>query len=107
MSEQKTIGAVGFTSEKEYPKNMTILINLNVLPTFTCTLYTIDIVPKRNNVCLWAGVSGQNVAKSLFLDPSSFTLSAESPHISYVFLFDIQPSLSYIQPNQERVLSER
>jgi len=66
VSKEKTIGGVGLTSEKDYAKNMTILRSLNVLPTFTCTPYTIGIVPRRNDVCLWAGTSGQNVANSLF-----------------------------------------
>ena len=36
------IGGVGLANEKGFVKNMAILRNLNVLPTFTCTLIVVQ-----------------------------------------------------------------
>jgi predicted aconitase len=66
VSNEKLIGAVGITDEKDYAKNLAILKRLKVLPVFTCTPYTVGIVPRRNDVCVWAGTSGQNAANSMF-----------------------------------------
>jgi predicted aconitase len=66
VSKEKLIGAVGITDEKDYAKNLAILKKLKVLPVFTCTPYTVGIVPRRNDVCVWAGTSGQNAANSMF-----------------------------------------
>ncbi len=60
------VGGVQFTSEEDYAKNMEICKRLNFLPTFTCTPYTVGIVPRRNDVCIWAGTSGQTATNSLF-----------------------------------------
>lgn len=66
VSKEETIGGVGLANENQYVKNMALLRNLNVLPTFTCTPYTVGIVPRHNDVCVWAGTSGQNAANSMF-----------------------------------------
>jgi len=66
VSKERLIGAVGITDEKDYAKNLAILKRLKVLPVFTCTPYTVGIVPRRNDVCVWAGTSGQNAANSMF-----------------------------------------
>jgi cis-L-3-hydroxyproline dehydratase len=66
VSEEKLIGGVGITDEKDYAKNLTILKRLKALPVFTCTPYTVGIVPRRNDVCVWSGTSGQNAANSMF-----------------------------------------
>jgi predicted aconitase len=66
ISKEKLIGAVGITDEKDYAKNLDILRRLGVLPVFTCTPYTVGIVPRRNDVCIWSGTSGQNAANSMF-----------------------------------------
>jgi predicted aconitase len=66
VSKEETIGGVGLAREEDNARNMAILRSLNVLPTFTCTPYTTGIVPRRNDVCVWAGTSGQNAANSLF-----------------------------------------
>ena len=66
VSQEKLIGAVGITDEKDYAKNIAILKRLKVLPVFTCTPYTVGIAPRRNDVCVWSGTSGQNAANSMF-----------------------------------------
>jgi predicted aconitase len=66
VSKEKLIGAVGITDEKDYAKNLAILKRLKVLPVFTCTPYTVGIAPRRNDVCVWSGTSGQNAANSMF-----------------------------------------
>jgi predicted aconitase len=66
ISKEKLIGGVGLTDEKDYAKNLAILKKLRVIPTFTCTPYTVGIVPRRNDVCIWSGTSGQNAANSMF-----------------------------------------
>jgi predicted aconitase len=66
VSKEKLIGGVGLTDEKDYAKNLAILKKLQVIPTFTCTPYTVGIVPRRNDVCIWSGTSGQNAANSMF-----------------------------------------
>jgi predicted aconitase len=65
-SEEKTIGGVGLAREEDFERNMAILNRLGVIPTFSCTPYTIGIVPRHNDVCIWAGTSGQNAANSIF-----------------------------------------
>lgn len=66
VSQEETVGGVSLTSESDYVKNTAIMEKLNVLPTYSCAPYIIGIVPRRNDVCVWAGTSGQNVANSLF-----------------------------------------
>jgi cis-L-3-hydroxyproline dehydratase len=66
VSQEETVGGVSLASESDYVKNIAIMKKLNVLPTYSCTPYIIGIVPRRNDVCVWAGTSGQNVANSLF-----------------------------------------
>jgi predicted aconitase len=66
VSKEKLIGGVGLTDEKDYAKNLAILKKLGVIPTFTCTPYTVGIVPRKNDVCIWSGTSGQNAANSMF-----------------------------------------
>jgi len=66
VSKEKNIGGVGLGREEDHIKNMRTLSRVNVLPTFSCTPYLIGIVPRRNDVCTWAGTSGQNAANSLF-----------------------------------------
>ncbi|MBA7614931.1 hypothetical protein ES703_22205 [subsurface metagenome] len=66
VSKEKLIGGVGLTDEEDYAKNLAILENLKVIPTFTCTPYTVGIVPRRSDVCIWSGTSGQNAANSMF-----------------------------------------
>jgi predicted aconitase len=66
VSQEETVGGVSLASESDYVKNMAIMERLNVLPTYSCAPYIIGIVPRRNDVCIWAGTSGQNVANSLF-----------------------------------------
>jgi predicted aconitase len=45
---------------------MAICKKLGFLPTFTCTPYTVGIVPRQNDVCVWSGSSGQTFVNSLF-----------------------------------------
>lgn len=66
VSHEVAVGGVSITSERGYIKSTTIMKRLNVLPTYSCTPYLIGIAPRRNDVCIWAGTSGQNVANSLF-----------------------------------------
>jgi predicted aconitase len=66
VSKEKLIGGVGLTDEKDYAKNLAILKKLQVIPTFTCTPYTVGIVPRRNDTVIWSGTSGQNAANSMF-----------------------------------------
>jgi predicted aconitase len=66
VSKERLIGGVGLTDEKDYAKNLAILKNLEVIPTFTCTPYTVGIVPRRNDTVIWSGTSGQNAANSMF-----------------------------------------
>ena len=66
VSQEETVGGVSLTSEKGYLKNTAIMNRLKVLPTYSCTPYLIGNAPRRNDVCVWAGTSGQNVANSLF-----------------------------------------
>jgi predicted aconitase len=66
VSSDKLIGGVGLTDEKDYATNLAILNKLGVIPTFTCTPYTVGIVPRRNDTVIWSGTSGQNAANSLF-----------------------------------------
>jgi predicted aconitase len=66
VSKEKLIGGVGLTDERDYAKNLAILKKLQVIPTFTCTPYTVGIVPRKNDVCIWSGTSGQNAANSMF-----------------------------------------
>jgi predicted aconitase len=66
VSQEETVGGVSLTSEKDYAKNAAIMKRLKVLPTYSCTPYLIGNAPRRNDVCVWAGTSGQNVANSLF-----------------------------------------
>jgi predicted aconitase len=66
VSTDKLIGGVGLTDEQAYAKNMAILNQLGVIPTFTCTPYTVGIVPRRNDTVIWSGTSGQNAANSMF-----------------------------------------
>ena len=80
VSENKTIGGVGLGREEDHIKNMEILNRLNVLPTFSCTPYIIGIVPRRNDICTWAGTSGQNAANSLF--------GATAPRVSVTTCLD-------------------
>jgi predicted aconitase len=64
--EGDLIGGVALTNEKDHAKNMDICKKLGFLPTFTCTPYTVGIVPRRNDVCIWAGSSGQTATNSMF-----------------------------------------
>jgi predicted aconitase len=66
VSTDKLIGGVGLADEQEYATNLAILNKLEVIPTFTCTPYTVGIVPRRNDTVIWSGTSGQNAANSLF-----------------------------------------
>jgi predicted aconitase len=66
VSTEELIGGVGLTDERDYARNMTILKKLGVIPTFTCTPYTVGIVPRRNDTVIWSGTSGQNAANSMF-----------------------------------------
>jgi predicted aconitase len=66
VSTDKLIGGVGLTDEQDYARNLAILKKLGVIPTFTCTPYTVGIVPRRNDTVIWSGTSGQNAANSLF-----------------------------------------
>jgi predicted aconitase len=66
VSTEDLIGGVGLTDEKDYARNMAILKKLGVIPTFTCTPYTVGIVPRRNDTVIWSGTSGQNAANSMF-----------------------------------------
>jgi predicted aconitase len=66
VSEKETCGSVSLANEKDYAKNMAILNKLGAIPTFTCTPYTVGIVPRRSDVCIWSGTSGQNAANSMF-----------------------------------------
>jgi predicted aconitase len=66
VSTEELIGGVGLTDERDYSRNMAILKKLGVIPTFTCTPYTVGIVPRRNDTVIWSGTSGQNAANSMF-----------------------------------------
>lgn len=66
VSKEKLIGGVGLTDEKDYARNLAILKRLQAIPTFTCTPYTVGIVPRYNDVCIWSGTSGQTAANSMF-----------------------------------------
>jgi len=66
VSKERLIGGVGLTDEKDYAKNLAILKKLQVIPTFTCTPYTVGIAPRRNDTVIWSGTSGQNAANSMF-----------------------------------------
>jgi predicted aconitase len=66
VSTEGLIGGVGLTDEQDYARNMAILKKLGVIPTFTCTPYTVGIVPRRNDQVIWSGTSGQNAANSMF-----------------------------------------
>ena len=66
VSKEELIGGVGLTDEQDYATNMAILNKLGVIPTFTCTPYTVGIVPRRNDTVIWSGTSGQNAANSMF-----------------------------------------
>jgi predicted aconitase len=66
VSTEELIGGVGLTDERDYATNMAILKKMGAIPTFTCTPYTVGIVPRRNDTVIWSGTSGQNAANSLF-----------------------------------------
>jgi len=60
------VGGVAPTDEKDHAENMAICKRLDFLPTFTCSPYAVGIVPRRSDVCVWSGTSGQTAANSLF-----------------------------------------
>ena len=64
--EGNLVGGVALTDEKDHAKNMAICKQLDFLPTFTCTPYTVGIVPRCSDVCVWSGSSGQTAANSIF-----------------------------------------
>lgn len=63
---EEIAGGYATTDEKEFERRMNKLRKLGFLPTFTCSPYSIGIVPRMNEVFCWTGSSGQVISNSFF-----------------------------------------
>lgn len=59
-------GGYATTKEKEFQERMTVLKRLGVLGTFTCSPYTVGVVPRYGDVMSMMGSSGQVISNSFF-----------------------------------------
>ncbi len=62
----KVAGGFVTTDEKEFTERISLLRKLGFLPTFTCSPYSIGIVPRRGDVMCLTGSAGQAVSNSFF-----------------------------------------
>ena len=63
---EKIAGGYGETGEGKFEERMRLLRKLGFLPTFTCSPYTIGVLPRPGNVLCWTGSSGQVISNAFF-----------------------------------------
>ena len=63
---EKIAGGYAETDEGKFEERMSLLRKLGFLPTFTCSPYTIGILPRPGNVLCWTGSSGQVISNTFF-----------------------------------------
>ena len=63
---RQLLGGLATTDEEEFSKCLAIFKRIGFFPTFTCVPYTIGIIPRQCDVCMWTGSSGQVASNSIF-----------------------------------------
>jgi len=63
---EEIAGGYATTDQNEFEKRMSLLRKLGFLPTFTCSPYSIGVLPKPNDILCWTGSSGQVISNSFF-----------------------------------------
>lgn len=63
---EEIAGGYATTDQNEFEKRMSLLKKLGFLPTFTCSPYSIGVLPKPNDILCWTGSSGQVISNSFF-----------------------------------------
>lgn len=63
---KKMVGGSASTDEGKFQERMELLRQLGFLPTFTCSPYTIGILPLPGNVLCMTGSSGQVISNTFF-----------------------------------------
>jgi predicted aconitase len=63
---EELAGGYATTDQEEFERRMALLKKLGFLPTFTCSPYSIGIIPRANDVLCWTGSSGQVISNSFF-----------------------------------------
>ncbi|MBU4275451.1 MAG: aconitase X catalytic domain-containing protein [Proteobacteria bacterium] len=63
---KKLGGGYGTVDENIFEERMSLLRSLNILPTYTCSPYTIGFIPKPGDVLCYTGSSGTILSNSFF-----------------------------------------